>query len=302
MASVNPPKRGVAYTFYVGLVSQSNTKTFQSNPTIATGDVKVSKDGAGASNITTLPTAISGSKLVAVPLSASEMTADTVVVLFSDAAGAEWCDLVVGIHTVTSNQFDDLATAASISALNDLSAAQVNAEVDTAISDAALATAASVAALNDTSAADVWGYATRTLTQAAASVTSAVTGSTITVYRGTTWSITLTGLADNSNYDEVYFSVKRNVNQADTAAYLRVSLGTGLERFNGAAATAGDATLTLPSSTSVTITVDESVTDDAPLMTGLIYDVKGVDNDGNVDILSIGGTFNVEGDVTRAIT
>lgn len=48
-----------------------------------------------------------------------------------------------------------LATAASISALNDVSAADVNAQCDTAISDAALATAASIAALNDISAADV---------------------------------------------------------------------------------------------------------------------------------------------------
>lgn len=48
-----------------------------------------------------------------------------------------------------------LATAASITALNDLTAAQVNAECDTAISDASLATAASVSALNDLSAAQV---------------------------------------------------------------------------------------------------------------------------------------------------
>jgi len=73
-----------------------------------------------------------------------------------------------------------------IAALNDLSAAQVNAEVDTAIADAALATAANLATvdsnvdavlvdtgttipaqisgLNDIAAADVWAAVTRTLT------------------------------------------------------------------------------------------------------------------------------------------
>jgi len=47
------------------------------------------------------------------------MTADTVTVIFSDAAGAEWCDLVVDIHTVTTSQIDDLATAAALTAVDD---------------------------------------------------------------------------------------------------------------------------------------------------------------------------------------
>lgn len=46
-------------------------------------------------------------------------------------------------------------TKQTLDALNDLTAAAVNAECDTAISDAALATAASIAALNDLSAAEV---------------------------------------------------------------------------------------------------------------------------------------------------
>lgn len=48
----------------------------------------------------------------------------------------------------TTEVTSGLATAASIAALNNLSAAQVNTEVDTAISDAALATAANLATVD----------------------------------------------------------------------------------------------------------------------------------------------------------
>lgn len=151
-------------------------------------------------------------------------------------------------------------------------------------------------------AADVWAYATRTLTQGAAAVAAAVDGADVTVYRGTTWSVTLTGLPNLDTYDTVYLSVKRRLSDTDDEALLRVSDSVGLERFNGATATAGNATLTRPSSTSITVTVDETVADDAPLVTGYVYDVKGVDDDGNVDLLSIGGAWTVAGDVTRAVT
>ncbi len=96
----NPPMRAAAYEFYVSLVSQSNTKVFQSNPTLAAGDVKVSKDGGALSNVATLPSAVGSGKVVKVPLSSSEMTADNVTVIFSDAAGSEWCDLVVNVQPV----------------------------------------------------------------------------------------------------------------------------------------------------------------------------------------------------------
>lgn len=94
------PTRGVQYIFYVGLVSQSNTKTLQSNPTIAAGDFKVSIDGGAFANLGTLPavTPTSG-KAVKITLAASEMNGDNITVLGSDASGAEWCDLLVNIQT-----------------------------------------------------------------------------------------------------------------------------------------------------------------------------------------------------------
>lgn len=108
MATYVPPKRGTALTFYVSLVSQANTKLMQANPTLAAGDVQISKDGGAFANLTTLPVVTPASgRAVKVDLSATEMTADSVVVQFVDAAGSEWCDLFVGIQTA-ARQIDDL--------------------------------------------------------------------------------------------------------------------------------------------------------------------------------------------------
>lgn len=131
----NPPFRGVAYEFYVSLVSQSNTKVFQSNPTLAAGDAKVSKDGAALANLATLPAAVASGKFVKVNLSATEMTADNVTVGFSDVAGAEWCDLTINIQTVNTS-----IPAAVVS----IAAGAINAAAiaDNAIDAGALATGA----------------------------------------------------------------------------------------------------------------------------------------------------------------
>lgn len=98
-AGNNPPIYGVPYTFYVSLVSQANTKVFQSNPTLAAGDATIAKDGGTAANLTTLPTVAPASgKRVKVELSATEMEAENVTVVLSDVAGAEWCDMTVNIQ------------------------------------------------------------------------------------------------------------------------------------------------------------------------------------------------------------
>ncbi len=113
MATYVPAKRATEYIFYVSLVSQANTKLVQTNPTLASGDFQVSKDGGALANLTTLPTVTPASgPLVKITLSATEMTADNVTVVCRDAAGAQWCDLVINIQT-TARQIDDLAYPAT---------------------------------------------------------------------------------------------------------------------------------------------------------------------------------------------
>ena len=131
MPSYVTPKINTEYIFYVSLVSQADTKLLQNSPTMAAGDVKVSTDGAAEANITTLPVVTpASSDALKVTLSAAEMNGDNVRVTFSDAAGAEWCDLTVNIQT-SARQVDDLALAsvATEARLAELDAANLPADI-----------------------------------------------------------------------------------------------------------------------------------------------------------------------------
>ena len=87
------PKQATGFDYAIELVSQADTRLFQNNPTIASGDWKVSKDYGAFANLATLPTVTpSSTRQVKITLSGTEMTADNVGVQGVDAAGAEWCD------------------------------------------------------------------------------------------------------------------------------------------------------------------------------------------------------------------
>lgn len=99
MPNYNPPIRGQQYIFYVELPSQTTPSIMQVNPTLASGDVKISKDGGATANLNTLPAVTPASgKAVKVTVSATEMDADNVSITFSDAAGAEWCDVFINLQ------------------------------------------------------------------------------------------------------------------------------------------------------------------------------------------------------------
>lgn len=104
-----PAKKNAAYVMYISLPDLANAGLMKSTPTLAAGDFKVSIDGGSLTNLTTLPTNTpASSKMVKISLSASEMNGDNITVVCSDAAGAEWGDVVIDIHT-TARQIDDLA-------------------------------------------------------------------------------------------------------------------------------------------------------------------------------------------------
>lgn len=100
-APYNPPVKNEDFKFSVGLEDLANAGSFKANPTLAAGDVKVDKDGAGFSNLTTLPTVTpAGGVRVEVSLSATEMNADVVTVTFIDQTSPkEWADLLISIPT-----------------------------------------------------------------------------------------------------------------------------------------------------------------------------------------------------------
>jgi hypothetical protein len=106
-----PPKKNTAFDMSISLPAQAQDNTFVNSPTIAAGDFQVSKDDGAFANLTNLPTVTpAGSKIVKLSLTAAEMNADKVVILCSDAAGAEWKDVMIELRTVT-RQIVDVAYA-----------------------------------------------------------------------------------------------------------------------------------------------------------------------------------------------
>jgi len=97
----NPPKRGEDFQVQVALEDYANPGSLKASPTLAAGDVKVTKDGGATANLNTLPTVSpSGGVFVTLLLSATEMTADMVSVSFIDQTSPkEWADLVISIPT-----------------------------------------------------------------------------------------------------------------------------------------------------------------------------------------------------------
>ena len=112
-----PPLKGTAHTEYLSLGTFDDANVFKTSPTLAAGDVQVSKDGGAFANITSLPTQIGSTGVLAVALTSTEMNADVIVVRFHDAAGDEWQDLLVTIETETV-QISDLATSADLATID----------------------------------------------------------------------------------------------------------------------------------------------------------------------------------------
>lgn len=102
-APFNPPKKGEDFECDVALYDMSQPGRLKVNPTIASGDVKVIKDHSTSTpaDITTLPTVLNSAwPTVKLVLSATEMNADVVTVLFRDQTDPpEWADLIISIPT-----------------------------------------------------------------------------------------------------------------------------------------------------------------------------------------------------------
>lgn len=174
MTSYVPPiKNGASgWIGYVSLAPRTPSGTWQANPTLATGDVKISLDGGALNNLGTLPVVTpAASKLVKIVLSQAETNADNLTIIFNDAAGAEWCDLTINLQTV-ARQIDDLAFPVTSGRGIDVDASggvEVGSFQAGAITAAAIATGAIDA---DALAADagteiataVWASGTRILT------------------------------------------------------------------------------------------------------------------------------------------
>ena len=151
--------------------------------------------------------------------------------------------------------------------------------------------------------ADVWAYASRTLTQSAASVAAAVAGDNITIIRGDTASIALTDIGSLANYSKIYFTVKNEETDVDTASIVMIEKGDGLKYINGAAAgTSSNGSITIDDEPTGDITIALAAAETLKLTIGAYeYDVQIVRSSGTAVSTLTNGTFIVSSDITRAI-
>ena len=153
------------------------------------------------------------------------------------------------------------------------------------------------------SAAEIWAYSVRTLTQSAASVVATVSGSDITCTRGDSFSASLTDVGALTGYSKVYFTVKKDKDDADAVSIIQIEKTAGLKYIDGGTATTaanGTLTITDEATGDITIALDEAET--AKLDGGVYYyDVQIVRSAGTVSTLT-SGNFTVSADVTRAVT
>lgn len=103
-APYNPPVKNEEFKIRVSLADAAVPGSFKSSPTIAAGDWKVDKDGAGLNNLTTLPTVSPAATVcVLIELSATEMNADVVSIVGIDQTAAkEWGDVFISIPTTSA--------------------------------------------------------------------------------------------------------------------------------------------------------------------------------------------------------
>lgn len=97
----NPPKKAQAWQATICLNDMAIAGAFKANPTLAAGDFKIDKDGAGFNNLGTLPTVSPAAGVaVLVVLTGTEMTADIVTITAIDQTSPkEWADWSVSILT-----------------------------------------------------------------------------------------------------------------------------------------------------------------------------------------------------------
>ena len=299
---------GATYTLEFSLEDQGNAGLWVANPTIAAADFQVSANGGAFGNVDNIPTVTpAAGRRVALVLSAAETTAagagGLLYVAGVDAVGDEWYDIgiTVRVHAATGDAAltgdamtlaNDAITAAKIAA-NAIGASEIATDAIGAAELAATATA-EIAAAN-------WANSERTLTQSGAEVAAAVAGVLITIQRGDSLSISLTGLGNISTRTLLWFTLKRSLSDADSASIIQIEETAGLMYINGAAGTAGNGVITVTDAVvgNATITLQEADTDDLVAALGLYWDVQW--SDGTTVTTARVGPGNIVDDVTRAI-
>ena len=132
-------------------------------------------------------------------------------------------------------------------------------------------------------------------------IASVVVGSTITAHRGDTLSAALENIGALTNYSKLWFTVKRDYDDADSAAVIQIEKTGGLLYLNGAAGTTGNGSLTINDVASGDVTIVLNASETAKLSPGNYqYDIQILRSAGTPVSTLTYGEFVVPADVTRA--
>lgn len=99
----NPPKINTAHTYYFQLKDFNDPRSFKINPTIASGDAKISIDDGSLNNPGTLPVVSpAGGSWVKAVFTSGEFNGNHIKFSMVDQTSPkEWCDLSVDFVTTT---------------------------------------------------------------------------------------------------------------------------------------------------------------------------------------------------------
>lgn len=154
-----------------------------------------------------------------------------------------------------------------------------------------------------TVAAAVWAYATRRLTTPGTDLAAVVDGSTLTMQRGDTLVISLTALGDLSTRTKLWFAVKENADDDDSASQLFVEETDGLTYVARRAAVADDGETAAIAVTDevagdITITIAAAASQALTLASRGVWDVQIKTASGVTTLAQ--GIAKLAKDVTRA--
>jgi hypothetical protein len=215
---------------------------------------------------------------------AAGLTTATLVEVVAGSGSYLWTGTVPDSHRGYI-RFDSAGTFKAKVTLNpqeseftDIKTSTVAALSATAVWGTSVRTLSSFGTLVTDTAAAVWAYVNRTLTQVIAAVSPppVVEGSVLTIIKGDTMVLNFTGLGVLTGRSKLWFSVKDNVDDADSASIIFIEETAGLQYLNGAIGTAGQGSITVTNATTgaITVTLDEVAAALLSIKRGRFYSIK----------------------------
>lgn len=302
-------KQSTAATIKLGpFVDDTDGKTAETSLTISQADIRLSKNGGDFAQTNNAAGATHDELgYYDVPLDTTDTdTLGRLRVAVSKAGALPvWQDFVV----VTANVYDTLCSTDKL----DVNVAEMASGIITATviaTDAIDADALKADAVTkiqsglalETTLTAVKSKTDLITTGTVITVTSPVSGSTITAIRGDTLVAVLEGIGSLTGYSNLWFTVKDYHTDPDTASIIQIEKTAGLLYINGAAASDPEnGSLVVTDEASGDVTINLAAVETAQLSPrSYYYDIQILLDTGVINTLII-GIFDVLPDYTRSI-